>query len=130
MFDPFPRPRLVVEFVSRAPAWQTHGVTTAFLIESIVGLALTVNALFPLPWWTGLQLLSFFLSWLTMELAPQSMVIGAVLIGVFVGFGGLHGTAGWVALGLSLLTMALLGSMVVQAQRVRSACAAACPART
>jgi len=94
-------------------------VTSAFFIESIVGLALTVNALFPLPWWTGLQLPSFFLSWLTMELAPQSMVIGAVLIGAFVGFGGLKGTEGWVALGLSLVTLALLGSMVVQAQRVR-----------
>ena len=40
-------------------------------------IALTVNALFPLPWWTGLQLLSFFLSWLTMELAPQSLVVQA-----------------------------------------------------
>src|SRR5438132_7755914 len=94
-------------------------MSSAFLIESIVGLALTVNALFPLPWWTGLQLPSFFLSWLTMELAPQSLVIGAGLLGAFVGFGGLHRTEGWVALGLSLLTLGLLGALVVQAQRVR-----------
>jgi acetyl esterase/lipase/uncharacterized membrane protein YtjA (UPF0391 family) len=105
--------------VSRAAAWQTERVSRAFLIESIVALALTVNALWPLPWWTGLQLPSFFLSWLTMELAPQSLVIGSALIGAFVGFGGLQGTEGWVALGLSLLSLVLLGTLVVQAQRVR-----------
>src|SRR3989442_7971956 len=54
-----------------------------------------------------------------MELAPQSLVIGAGLLGAFVGFGGLHRTEGWVALSLSLLTLALLGALVVQAQRVR-----------
>ena len=51
-------------------------MSTAFLIESIVASVLTVNAIRPVP---GGEIAfgSFFLSWLTMELAPQSVVVQA-----------------------------------------------------
>ncbi|MFN2545766.1 MAG: alpha/beta hydrolase fold domain-containing protein, partial [Actinomycetota bacterium] len=89
------------------------------LIESIVALAFVVNALRPLPWWTGLSIPSFLTSWLTMELAPQSLVIGVGVTAGLVAAGGWRGTAGAVGIGLSVLTWAGLVAMIVQAQRVR-----------
>jgi acetyl esterase/lipase len=94
-------------------------VSHAFLIESIVASVLCVNAVYPAPIWTGLALPGFFLSWLTMELAPQSLVVQAGLTAGFSAFGGLQRTEGWIALGLSLFSMACLGSLVVQSMRVR-----------
>jgi acetyl esterase/lipase len=93
-------------------------VSDAFLIESIVALALTVNALQPLPA-TPLSPVLFFLSWLTSELAPHSLVIQGGLTLFFVFGGGLEGRSGGLALGLSLGTIAGLGVLIWEGQRAR-----------
>jgi acetyl esterase/lipase len=87
-------------------------VSTAFLIESIVALVLTVNAVRPLNAGGALSFASMMLSWLCMELAPQSLVIQA---GFTIGFslsGGLDGTTGKIALALSLVSMACLAYLI------------------
>jgi hypothetical protein len=94
-------------------------VSTAFLIESIVALVLCVNAVRPLPGGGGLAFISMMGSWLCMELSPQSFVIQT---GLTVGFslsGGLDGTKGKVALGLSLVALACLAYLIVVSMRTR-----------
>jgi acetyl esterase/lipase len=100
-----------------APLLYTLRVSTAFLIESIVALVLCVNAVRPLSAGGALSFASMMLSWLCMELAPQSLVIQ---FGFTLGFslsGGLDGTAGKIALVLSLVSMALLAYLISVAMR-------------
>lgn len=82
---------------------------------SLLGLVAVVNGLRPLRW-TPLVIPSFFSAWLTVELAPQLIVLTALAVGAAVAFGGLHGF-GW--LGLTLYVPVLLGLawMVLQSQR-------------
>jgi acetyl esterase/lipase len=89
-------------------------VSKAFLISTIVFTALTLNALRPLP-----ETTSFFASWLTMELAPHHLVANVILLIVFAATGAIEGTAGRVGLVLEAVTIAGLGWMIVQSQRVR-----------
>ncbi|MFN2590121.1 MAG: alpha/beta hydrolase fold domain-containing protein [Actinomycetota bacterium] len=91
---------------------------TVFLALSIVGLVFTVNALRPFPW-TFASLPSFFGGWLTSELAPHLLVITGVVSGVLIGAGGLQGTRGWIALGLTVATVAGLGALIVEAEQAR-----------
>jgi acetyl esterase/lipase len=88
-------------------------------VESIVALALTVNALRPLPA-TPVSPILFFLSWLTSELAPQSLIIQAGVTAAFVAGGALDHRNGRIALGLSGLVMAGLGVLVWEGMRARS----------
>src|SRR5262245_3053973 len=100
-----------------APLLYTLRVSTAFLIESIVALVLTVNAVRPLSAGGALSFASMMLSWFCMELAPQSLVIQ---LGFTLGFslsGGLDGTTGKIALALSIVSMALLAYLISVAMR-------------
>lgn len=92
---------------------QTDGVSEVYLVVSIVGLALTVNALRPLPTFVP----GFFASWLTVELAPHNLVIHAAWNAGFIAAGALEQTTGWIALGLSVLSGAGLLWFIVQSQR-------------
>ncbi|HJP66093.1 MAG TPA: alpha/beta hydrolase, partial [Actinomycetota bacterium] len=93
-------------------------MSTSFLALSIVGLVFTVNALRPFPW-TFASLPSFFGGWLTSELAPHLLVITAVVSGTLIGFGALDGLRGWIALGLTVLTLAGLVVLILEAQRAK-----------
>ena len=88
-------------------------MSKAFLISSVVFALLTLNALRPLP-----ETTSFFASWLTMELAPQHLVLNLILFAVFAGTGAIHGTGGTIGLAAEAVTVAGLLYMIVQAQRV------------
>ncbi|MCA1727538.1 MAG: alpha/beta hydrolase [Actinobacteria bacterium] len=90
----------------------------AFLIESIVALALTVNAIQPLPG-TPLSPALFFLSWLTSELAPHNFVIQVGISVAFIAGGALDEPSGRIALLLSGITLAGLGLLMWEAQRAR-----------
>lgn len=81
-----------------------------------LALAAAVNARRPLRW-TPVLLPSFFSAWLTAELAPQVMVLTAVLVGLAVALGGLSGTAGVVGVVLALGALLLLALVVVEAER-------------
>ena len=92
-------------------------MSTAFLIESIVALALCVNAVRPLSAGGALSFASMVASWLCMELAPQSLVIQA---GFTIGFSlssGLDGTTGKIALVLSILSMVCLAYLIFVSMR-------------
>ncbi len=95
-------------------------MSTIFLIASIVGLAIVLNArralrfpLFLVP--------AFFASWLTIELAPQVLVLHIAGVGLFLVAGAAAQWPGWIGLGLSALTGVLLWGMVREAYRVRIA---------
>lgn len=91
-----------------------------FLIASIIGAALVANA----HWTLRMQLVlvpAFFASWLTIELAPQLLVLHLAGVGLFVALGALGSWPGWVALAVSALTAWLLWQMVREAYRVSDA---------
>lgn len=91
-------------------------MSQTYLILSIVGLVLTVNALRPIPWgppWVP----SFFAAWLTVELAPHNLVIHAGWNVGFIAAGALHGADGYVALALSAVSGAGLIKFVADSQR-------------
>lgn len=91
-----------------------------FLIASIIGAALVANA----HWTLRMQLVlvpAFFASWLTIELAPQLLVLHVAGVGLFVALGALGSWPGWVALAVSALTAWLLWQMVREAYRVSDA---------
>jgi len=92
-------------------------VSETFLILSILGFALTVNAVRPLPGLVAVQ--SFFASWLTMELAPQLLVIHAIAVGSFAAAGAIHGRSGEVGLILSGGTAAGLLVLMLIAERAK-----------
>jgi acetyl esterase/lipase len=54
---------------------QTGTVPRRFLVLSATGAALTLNGLRPLPGGNPLAIPSFFLSWLTSELAPHNLTV-------------------------------------------------------
>ena len=91
----------------------------AFLVESIVALVLTINALQPIPG-TPVSVVFFFLSWLTSELAPQSLVIQAALTAAFIAGGALEERPGRIGLGLSILVMVGLAILVWEGMRART----------
>jgi acetyl esterase/lipase len=99
-------------------------VSTAFLVSSLVFLALTLNALRPIPL-APLAIPSFFASWLTAELAPHHLVGNLALTAFFVAAGALRGAAGWTALAANGLTVAGLAWLVRSAMRVREVTEAA-----
>ncbi|MFB4311061.1 alpha/beta hydrolase fold domain-containing protein [Actinomadura sp. GTD37] len=60
---------------------------------------------------------SFFLGWLTIEMAPHVLVTWAVATGLTAAFGGLDGWAGWTGLVLALAAMAGVAATVVASRR-------------
>ena len=80
-------------------------MTTAFLVLSIGGFLLVLNALRPVR--LGLFAVgSFFAGWLTQELAPFHLVLHVIATVAFVVAGAAEGTAGAVAVVLSVLAAA------------------------
>ena len=92
-------------------------MTTGFLIFSVVAFLLTLNALRPVPF-SVFAIVSFFTGWIASELAPFHLVIHLVVTAVFVAGGAVEGTAGTVALALSLVTAIGLVVLIRQAHRV------------
>jgi acetyl esterase/lipase len=92
-------------------------VTTAFLVFSVIGFLLTLNALRPFPF-TAFAIVSFFTGWIASELAPFHLVIHLVVSGILIAGGAVEGTAGTVALVLSVLTAVGLVVLIWQASKV------------
>lgn len=92
-------------------------MTTAFLVLSIGGFLLVLNALRPVrlgPLAVG----SFFAGWLTQELAPFHLVLHVIATVAFVAAGAAEGTAGTVAVVLSVLAAAGLVKLIGDANHV------------
>src|SRR5438445_1561029 len=91
----------------------------AFLIASCVGLVFVLNAIRPVPGMV-LSVPSFFMAWLTAELAPQLLVVHvAVTLGLGLG-GGYHGWEGHLALTFSVLIAAGLSLLIWDGERART----------
>ncbi len=90
---------------------------TAFLVLSVLGLLLTLNAWFPRRCGSLLAAPSFFAAWPTTELAPQFLVIQVVGAVVLVWAGALDGAAGYAALVLAIVSWAGLVGIARQAAR-------------
>lgn len=82
-----------------------------FLIAAIVGLVFVLNAIRPVPGMV-LSVPSFFISWLTAELAPQLLVVHAVVATTLGLTGGFKGWEGHLALAFDLLIAAGLGYLI------------------
>ena len=81
-------------------------VPTAFLVVSLVGGALTLNAWCPRGRGSRFAVPSFFAAWPVTELAPQFLAVELVGAAVFVSLGALDATTGFVALGIALVSWA------------------------
>ena len=86
-----------------------------YFVLSAIGLAAVLNGLRPFRL-TPLLIPSFFSAWLTVELAPQLLLLSAVGSVVCIALGALSGI-GWAALALAAATALGLVWMVVQAER-------------
>ena len=91
-----------------------------FLIATAVGFVLTLNAFFPISNHRRLFLPSFFLSWLTMELATHHLIWQALATWAFVEAGALVGWPGWVGLGLLGTQWLGLVVLVLQGRKARA----------
>jgi acetyl esterase/lipase len=94
----------------------TGTMPVKFLIASIVGLAMALNARRALR----LQLVlvpAFFASWLVIELAPQLLLLLGSGVAIFIVQGGLESWPGWVATGISAVTAFLLLGLVRESYR-------------
>jgi acetyl esterase/lipase len=94
-------------------------VPTVLLVLACLGLIGVANGLRPLR--NQLMVVpSFFSAWLTVELAPQLIVITLVVLAVCIGFGALSGV-GWIGLAVSVLCLAGLSYMVLESERAAHA---------
>ena len=91
----------------------------AFLIASCIGIVFVLNAIRPIPG-TVLSLFSFFTGWLTAELAPQLLVIHAVVATTLGLAGGFHGWQGHLALAFDVAIAAGLGYLIYVGQHTRT----------
>ena len=85
-------------------------VLVVLLIVSLIGLVAVLNGLRPIRF-TPLQLPAFFAAWLTVELAPQLIVVTSVVLLICVLL------SAWSAVGVLCVNLAVLLWMVVQAER-------------
>jgi acetyl esterase/lipase len=98
-------------------------VAHLLLVLGAIGLVGVLNGLRPFRL-TALLVPSFFSAWLTVELAPQLLVLTVVALAVCIGFGALHGV-GWIGLGLALAAVVGLVHMIREAERAAHAADAA-----
>ena len=93
-------------------------VPHAFLIASCIGMFFVLNAIRPIP---GMVLspISFFTGWLTAELAPQLLVIHAVVATSLGLSGGFDGWEGHLALAFDILIAAGLGYLIRVSEAAR-----------
>jgi acetyl esterase/lipase len=89
-----------------------------FLTRRAIGLALTANALRPLPG-SSAAIPSFFAGWLTGELAPHLLALTAADTAAHLARHGARTRSDRIALGLSALSAAGLGQLIVSSQRAR-----------
>ena len=89
---------------------------TTFLVASLVGLALALNARRALR--SSLVVVpAFFASWLVLELAPQLLVVLGSAVAFFVLRGGLEDWPGWLAVAISAVSAILLWGLVRESYR-------------
>lgn len=93
-----------------------------FLLVSLVGAALVYNVYRPIRGGARVSALSFFVGWLTGELALHHIGWQAVATVVFVAFGALDGAAGWIGLAVTLVSWVFLGVYTVRGFEVRGVC--------
>jgi acetyl esterase/lipase len=94
----------------------TGDVPTKFLIASVCGLALTLNARRALR--SQLVLVpAFFASWLVIELAPQLLLLLGSGVAIFIIEGGIEAWPGWIALAMAAATAYLLWGLVRESYR-------------
>jgi acetyl esterase/lipase len=98
-------------------------VPVLLLALAAIGLLAVLNGLRPSRF-TLLLAPSFFSAWLTVELAPQLLVLTVVVAGVCIAFGALSGV-GWIGLALTGGVVAGLGWMIVQSERAAAVADAA-----
>src|SRR5437763_9991239 len=94
-------------------------VPHAFLITSCVGLVFVLNAIRPVPGMV-LSVPSFFISWLTSELAPQLLVIHAIVATSLGVTGGFDGWEGQLALAFDIAIAAGLGYLIWVGEAART----------
>ncbi len=104
-----------LQFDRDQSAWQTSGMSKAFVILSIVFAVTTLNALRPVP----ISMVSFFSSWLTKELSPHLLVANVTFVISFAVANAIEGTGGTIGLALNALTIAGLSRLIVESVRVR-----------
>jgi len=92
----------------------------AFLIASCVGLVFVLNAIRPVPGMV-LSVPSFFISWLTAELAPQLLVVHAIVATSLGLSGGFRTWEGHLALAFDVLIAAGLGYLIWVGEAARTA---------
>ena len=90
-------------------------MSAAFLALAAFGLVNVVNVVRPVRF-PAVAPVAFFAAWLTAELAPQLAVLTVVGAVLLCAFGGLSGAVGWIALALTVLTVAGLLQLVVAAE--------------
>ena len=77
-------------------------VPTTFLVLSLVGALLALDALFPRSRRSIFAVPSFFAAWPTTELSPQFLFVQVLGAAAFVWLGALEDVAGFVALGITI----------------------------
>ena len=90
---------------------------TTFLVLSLVGALLTLNALFPRSRRSIFAVPSFFAAWPTTELSPQFLFVQVLGAAAFVWLGALEDAAGYVALGIAIASwtgLAVIGQRAWQ----------------
>src|SRR5262245_49031546 len=92
-----------------------HTLRVLLVVLSAIGLVFVLNALRPATL-TPLVVPCFFAAWLTVELAPQLLVLMVVGVALTAWFG----SVSWLGLVLALLVVAGLARMVMQAQQVEA----------
>ncbi|MCW2587508.1 MAG: putative esterase [Frankiales bacterium] len=95
-------------------------MAVTLLVLAVLGLLAVGNGLRPVRW-TPLLLPSFFAAWLTVELAPQLLVLMVLVVGAFAALDGV----GWLGLAIAVLDLLGLGWMVVQSERAAAVADAA-----
>jgi len=105
-------------FRARERARSTHArMPVAFLIVSLLGAALTLNAYRPLARHGALSLACFFAGWLVSEL-PLHQILGQVAFAaLFAELGALQAWPGWLALAVALASCAALFYLLLDAHR-------------
>ena len=94
------------------------------LVFSLVMLAAVLNGVRPARM-TLVLLPSFFSAWLTVELAPQLIVLTVLVTACLATVGAVEGTAGWLGLLLAVVDLAGLAFLVAQSSRAAAVADAA-----
>ncbi|MBO2446619.1 alpha/beta hydrolase [Actinomadura barringtoniae] len=89
----------------------------ALLAVGLVSLVLALNALWPPRRFMALVIPGFFSSWLTIEMAPQLLVLEAAGLGLLAAYGGLDAWPGWIGLIAGLVGIAGTVATIVASRR-------------